>query len=265
METETNRPDRPLVASPAAAADTCPYLRAPGADGLDGPVPRPDAANRCTAAGERPVGARQQALVCLSAAHVDCPRLPRQGHPTVLVAVRGTTAPRGRAAIALPTVLATIILVASLGLAFAFTASRGSLSLPTAPPAGSAIAAGSPSALPTAMPSTVPSTQPSASPGSSATPTPVPSTTPTAAPSASAGPSPLGSATPPPVDPRLALLTPCPDRSGCYIYKIRRGDTLLGIAKYFAVPYAEIRRLNPGITDPSTIRVGQKIRIPTPG
>ena len=264
-ETETNLPDRAPAAPPADPAGTCPHLRAAAADGFDAPVPRPDPANRCTAAGDRPIGARQQALVCLSAAHLDCPRFPRRGHATVLVAVRGTTAPRGRAAIALPTVLASIVLVASLVAAFAFTASRGSLSLPTVPPTGSAVAAGSPSVLPTATPSSVPSTQPSASLGASQTGGPGPSAAPSPAPSAPAGPSPSGSATPPPVDPRLALLSPCPDRSDCYLYTVRRGDTLLGIAKYFGVPYAEIRRLNPEITDPSTIRVGQRIRIPTPG
>lgn len=154
--------------------------------------------------------------------------------------------------------------MASLVAAFAFTASRGSLSLPTASPAGSAAAAGSPTA-PATTPTTAPSTQPSASPGPSPTGGPGPSAAPTPAASASAEPSPSGGATSPPVDPRFALLTPCPDRSDCYLYKVRRGDVLLGIAKYFSVPYAEILRLNPEIADPSTIRVGQKIRIPTPG
>ena len=47
------------------------------------------------------------------------------------------------------------------------------------------------------------------------------------------------------------------------IHKVRRGDTLGKIAKKYGVKIAEIRRVNPEITNPNTIRVGQMIDIPS--
>src|SRR4029077_15146928 len=54
----------------------CPFLRAHGDDDTLGrPVEVPDAVNRCAALGESvPQSLRQQELVCLTSAHVNCPR-----------------------------------------------------------------------------------------------------------------------------------------------------------------------------------------------
>ncbi|MGY1732942.1 LysM peptidoglycan-binding domain-containing protein [Geodermatophilus sp. SYSU D01045] len=48
-------------------------------------------------------------------------------------------------------------------------------------------------------------------------------------------------------------------------YTVVAGDTLNKIAKKFGVTVAEILAVNPQITDPDVIRVGQVIRIPEVG
>ncbi len=63
---------------------------------------------------------------------------------------------------------------------------------------------------------------------------------------------------------RLALLTPCPGRSDCYLYVVRRGDTLYRIASYFGIAPATILRLNPAISDPSIVVLGSTLVLPTP-
>src|SRR4029078_5129179 len=57
----------------------CPFLRAVSADGaLGDPIETPDPANRCVALHDAvPQSFRQQELVCLSSAHVNCPRYLR--------------------------------------------------------------------------------------------------------------------------------------------------------------------------------------------
>jgi 2',3'-cyclic-nucleotide 2'-phosphodiesterase / 3'-nucleotidase len=47
------------------------------------------------------------------------------------------------------------------------------------------------------------------------------------------------------------------------IYVIRKGDTLYVIARKFNVTLKALRAANPAITDPTKIRVGQKIVIPS--
>ncbi len=64
---------------------------------------------------------------------------------------------------------------------------------------------------------------------------------------------------------RLALLTPCPNRTDCYLFVVTtRGDNLTRISRFFGVPIDAILRLNPSITDPSIIRLGSTITLPTP-
>ncbi|MBX3001885.1 MAG: LysM peptidoglycan-binding domain-containing protein [Caldilineaceae bacterium] len=46
-------------------------------------------------------------------------------------------------------------------------------------------------------------------------------------------------------------------------YVVQRGDTLFSIARRFGTTVAELSRLN-GITNPNLIRVGQRLRLPTP-
>lgn len=62
----------------------------------------------------------------------------------------------------------------------------------------------------------------------------------------------------------LAVLVPCPGRSGCYLYLVRRGDYLTRIADRFGVSASAILAMNPWIVDPSIIVTGSTLRIPTP-
>jgi spore germination protein YaaH len=62
---------------------------------------------------------------------------------------------------------------------------------------------------------------------------------------------------------RLRLLRPCPNQSNCWIYTIRSGDNLISIANFFGVPLARIYAMNPGLQG-TTLRIGQRIEIPTP-
>jgi hypothetical protein len=87
-------------------------------------------------------------------------------------------------------------------------------------------------------------TPPASLPVATATPVP-PTTAPSTGPRATAAP----------VDPLFAL-QPCPDHPGCYEYVIQRGDTLNLIAERYAIPLSTVLALNPEITDPSVIVVG---------
>jgi hypothetical protein len=64
--------------------------------------------------------------------------------------------------------------------------------------------------------------------------------------------------------PAFAGLKACPDRTGCYLYRIRSGDNLTAVAQRFGVTLAALRTANPEIIDPSLIHVGDLIRIPVP-
>lgn len=52
--------------------------------------------------------------------------------------------------------------------------------------------------------------------------------------------------------------------TGETVHTVQRGETLSGIAKKYGTTYQKIAQLN-GITNPSLIRVGQKLKIPTTG
>ncbi len=54
--------------------------------------------------------------------------------------------------------------------------------------------------------------------------------------------------------------TPPPRRTRPYI--VQRGDTLSAIARRFGVTVSDILAVNPQITDPNVLRVGQRIFIP---
>lgn len=62
----------------------------------------------------------------------------------------------------------------------------------------------------------------------------------------------------------LALLAPCPDHSGCYLYVVRRGDNLTRIASRFGLSVSVILALNPAIVDPSIVITGSTLRLPAP-
>ena len=99
-----------------------------------------------------------------------------------------------------------------------------------------------PSATATATPkpSAKPSSRPSATPAATAKPT----TAPTAKPSTKPSATPTATTTP----------------SIPATYKVRRGDTLSGIATTYKTTVAALIKLN-GIKDPAALRVGQVLRL----
>lgn len=119
-------------------------------------------------------------------------------------------------------------------------------------------AASSSQGVAVASPTAPVATAPLASETFAPSPPDSPSPEPTAAlpspspPEATPGPSPT------PVDP-LAVLPPCPGHPGCYLYTVQRGDTLSTIADRWRISLAIVEALNPEITDPGTIAVGQTI------
>ncbi len=119
-----------------------------------------------------------------------------------------------------------------------------------------------PTPAPTLEPTPAPTATPAPTPTVAATDTPEPTTTPL--PSATPEPSvpPTVAPTPKPTSGRYALLTACPDRSGCWIYHIRSGDNLYSIASYFGVPLKTVQAWNPWTQN--GLKVGRELRIPTP-
>jgi hypothetical protein len=110
-------------------------------------------------------------------------------------------------------------------------------------------------------PSTSPSTSARASsPGRSATPTPL-------------APSPTSRTAPPSATPQASGggatnelfkgLEKCPQRPDCYIYVVKRGDTLSRIASKFKTTVAAIRKINPEIKNAAQIRVADEVRVPS--
>jgi LysM repeat protein len=253
----------------------CRFLAFEAADGTLAPATGGvDAANGCVAIGEPvPQSARQQELVCVVAAHVNCPRFLRG------VILAGTPAPPPRREPVSPAVIgASLVLAAALAVSFGFLAVRGGFNVPVGSPSPVAVAAvgsSSPSPVPPASassaPSEVPSPSPSPSPSASPSPSPSPIVTPGPSPTPNATPNPTRTPAPPKPTPtatatsdRFALLTKCPSTTDCWIYVIRAGDNLQSIANWFGVSYDRILQMNPWITDPTSIHAGQHLRIPTP-
>lgn len=251
-------PFRPSEDRGPSSEAICRFFAAELADGTIVP-PNPFVApgNRCVAFGDPlPQSNRQQELVCLASAHVNCPRYLRG----LLVEATPPPPPR-REPVSIAVIGSAFILVAALAASFAFLAVRGGFALDLS--AGSAapsqvVAVASPS--PSPRPSPSPTLTPSPTPSPSLTPPPSVSPPPTPTPS----PTPQPAATPAPSSDRYAVLTRCPDASDCWIYVVRAGDNLRAIANYFGVSYERILDMNPQINDPTTIHAGDRIRIPTP-
>jgi LysM repeat protein len=217
-----------------------------------------------------PQSLRQQELVCLTSGHVNCPRYLRGSHGTTEPVVRApstrTVTPATSSAIA----LFLVAFVASI----AFVVANDGLTLdvaavPSVRPSGNVLAdvetaAPSPTVLPTPTPTPtpaptpVPTVEPIATPET--TPGAIPSASPQATPSETAAPT--AKPTKKPSSNRYDLLTPCPDTPDCWIYKVRSGDNLYSIAKYFGVSESIIRDWNPWVAD--GLKVGRGLRIPPP-
>ncbi|HEX5825895.1 MAG TPA: LysM peptidoglycan-binding domain-containing protein [Candidatus Limnocylindrales bacterium] len=274
-EPVTTRPALPMLDDATRSPDpsVCPFFRRELDGRLFAPLGSPDSENVCAAIGvPKPQSARQQELVCLRAAHADCPRYLRGA-----LAFPEPPRPRRQASVPRATVAALLILVLSAGISFGFVVQRGGIDVPVvvAGPGSSpvaVVASPAPSAAPTsgaleeteapsslAPASVVPS--PSVAPSPSATPSPTPS------PTASPTPEPTPKATPrptkKPTSDRYALLEPCPNRDNCWIYTVRSGDNLFSIAKYFGHSLNTIYRWNPQYPG-TALQKGAAIRMPPP-
>lgn len=170
--------------------------------------------------------------------------------------MEGPVAPPARRTLT-PAVLASAMFVAiCAAVAISVVAARGGLQMPIAATRSAMAAASAPAPVapspgasadsPTPAPTT---TAPSAAPSAEATPapTPVPSIAPTATPAG-------------PADP-LTALPGCPNLPGCYEYTIQRGDSLTGVASRYSIDPRVVLALNPEVTDPSTIVVGQILHL----
>lgn len=246
----------------------CPFLRSgDDRERLDPPVESPDATNRCAALEDVvPQSLRQQELVCLTTSHVNCPRYLRGA----VVAVDPAEARARTTPTVTPAMLGALgLLAAAFTASVVFTFARGGLALPaagvrpTSAPSGSAIAivpTATPAATATidvsAAPSVGVSPGPSVEPSPSANQTPTPSVEPSASPGSSASASPL------PSSDRYALLTACPNKQDCWLYRVRVGDNLFSIARYFGVPMATVQALNPWTS--SGLKVGRDLILPPP-
>ena len=239
---------------------TCPFFRSESEGGRLGlPIEYPHESNRCAAFGEpKPQSLRQQELVCLTDGHVSCPRYLRGslvGRETIAVVPPRTGISRA-------IVAAAVVLVASAALSFAFVFARGGLTLPGGGPEPTDVAAASQE--PTEPPPTpVPTSEPTPAPTATARPTPSPTVAPTATPRPTPSPTVAPTATPRPTSDRYELLEPCPDKPDCWIYTIRSGDNVFSIARYFGVPEATVRQLNPWL-ETTPLRAGQQLILPPP-
>ena len=111
-----------LGTSRSADPRSCPFLRLERDGELVAPLEVVSDRHLCVAFGEpRPQSERQQELLCLQAAHSNCARYLR--------GVANPEAPATRSRIPRPTVLAAVVLLASIGFSFGFVLQRGGLEL----------------------------------------------------------------------------------------------------------------------------------------
>lgn len=230
----------------------CPYL------GLaDDPATHlvfPSHSQRCHAT-TRPstIETAKQAKDCLTEAHTGCSRYRPYAapvpHGAVRAAIAAVTPDPGHPASPRPGVRtrARVVPLAILLVALAFAGIMLGAWLTSAmsdTPAGSG--APGPGASGTAA------SPPVASPTPPVTPTPPPTATPIPT------PMPTPTATPIPTPTPSATPTPAPTP---IVHRVRRGETLTGIAERYGVTIAAISKAN-GLPDPNLIVVGQLLVIP---
>jgi LysM domain-containing protein len=265
------------ASSASGEPGVCPYLRAiDDQDRLLLPVLSPDPVNRCAAMGEAvPQSLRQQELVCLTSGHLNCPRYQRASAPvpvTAAIAEAATTVTRTVRITARPiavtpaTAGALAVFLVAFAISLGFMLANGGLALSEAPtPAPSAGVLGevetaaphpTPAHTPIATSTPAPAVTPRPTATAAVVATPIPSPTPAATPAATARP------TSRPTSGRYALLRPCPDQADCWIYRVRSGDNLYSIARYFGVPLKTVQAWNPWTA--SGLKVGRDLRIPPP-
>jgi LysM domain len=255
----------PMLEDRSPNPAVCPFLRSADGSRMTAPVESPDIANRCAALREAvPQSLRQQELVCLGAAHVNCPRYLR-GAAAVTTLPPPVVRPRGSLTPAV--IVSLVVLIGAFVLSIAFVASRGGVdvaAIASGAPAASASGPGAASTDGSLASPTPTTTPPPATAATSGTPEPTPAPTasppPTAAPSDGATAAP--STGPTPSSDRYALLVPCPDAPDCWIYTVRSGDNLFSIANYFGVQLKTVETMNPWVA--SGLRAGRELRIPTP-
>jgi hypothetical protein len=253
----------------------CPFLRATTDDGkLGPPIEVPDGANTCSALGQSvPQSLRQQELVCLTSAHVNCPRHLRG---TALGSDHLARIARPQAVTPAIAGSVVVVIVAFL-LSIAFVVVNGGLTLTAAEatrtpsPLATAVA-GVETATPTTgsapAPTGTPSETGSATAAPLATPTPTPTATSADTPAPTPQRTPKPTAVPNPAYPagatasRMNLLDACSDTARCYVYRVRSGDNLYSIANYFGVPLSTVKAWNAWTA--TGLKVGRELRIPPP-
>lgn len=230
---------RALLTLPGRSPDplVCPFLRA----GIDGRRPPATTAvgHSCAAlAMPIPVAERQRQLLCQAAVHPTCPRYAR-GEAAVRISLAPGLGRPGRGA---PVAIGTAAVLLVAAAAVAATAGLGQIGGGGAGPTPTGGAGG-------AAPSNA---APSRSPvGPAATLAPLATVRPT-----------LVATRDVPVAWRGLEACPAPD--ACYLYVVKRGDTFGGIARRFDTTVKKLRKLNPGLADPKSIRVGTEVRVPPP-
>jgi LysM domain len=237
-----------LLTLPGRSPDPvfCPFLRA-GA-GTDGPPDAAATAHRCEAVlPPVAVGDRQRQLLCQVATHPTCPRYLR-GEAGLRAALAPGLGQRGRAA---PIAIGTAVVLLVAAAAVAVSSGIGSVDGDVA----GGGAASTPSSAASSRATAAPIEGGAAPQGSSGAPPP------TVVPVATVRPTLVATADLP--TPWRGL-EPCPAPDSCYLYVVQRRDTFSAIAARFETTVKKLRRLNPGLTDPSSIRVGSTLRVPPP-